>query len=149
MDNITEGWFYKLLAALAMALIGPWQVSYTALVILMMLDLILGVVRAWSERRLSPEIARRKTVLKLVTYWGLLIAAYQLQRISETSETLLKALSNYTVDVTVAYLAVTEFVSVLRHVSAMTGGRVNPARFGERIKELRDLGEHTGQKDDP
>lgn len=136
-QNLMEHWVVKFAVSLALALLGPWRVGYTALAILMVLDLALGVFAAVRRGEFCPIVARRKAVPKLVTYWGLIIAAYQLE-VMLSVRPITNDLGGYAVDVTVLYLGLTEFSSILRHVKYLSGGKVNPLQIGERIKELKD-----------
>jgi len=136
--DVLAGWGAKAMLSLMLTLIGAWRIGYTALMVLMVLDLILGVWRAAKAGELSARIARVKSLSKLGLYWAIIIAAYQLEVIARSSGGLFEASGNYSVNVTILYLGLTEFLSVLRSISAISGKPINPFRgLPELLKELK------------
>jgi len=133
VSSLLHGWFIKVLVALAIGFVGPMQDGYAALLLLMILDLVLGVARAAKEGRLNGRIARYKTVIKLVVYWSVIAASYQLSVIIA---------EDLPVRVAVFYLGTSEFVSVYRNGMAALGRPPLPPSWIEKVQ--REFGENSG-----
>lgn len=138
-ELLSMAWLKGALAALVGVLLGGWSGVHTAFSILLLVDLVLGVWRAWREGTLDPRVARNKTLAKLGLYWLLLIAAHQVDEVIPGD--------SFASTATLSYLSLTEFLSILRNASAIYGRPLTP--FGWR-KLLDELGvtDEKGQKRD-
>lgn len=136
-QEIISWGLWKMLGSILIYLIGGWKLSYSALMILLVVDLILGIWRAIRERRANPAIARNKTIAKLGFYWALIIAAHQLGLIAKESG--LEGLGDEApLSITMLYLGATEFISVIRHISVLSGHNFNPFQVFRLMDELKE-----------
>lgn len=136
-------------AGLLTLLIGGWRGVHTAFMVLLLVDLILGVWRAAKEHRLSPRVARNKTLAKLGLYWLLIIGAHQVDQVVPTD-------NFWASEATLIYLALTEFLSILRNASAIYGRPISPWSWPALVRELTgkevthgEKGEANGERGRP
>jgi len=116
-EALVSGWVWKGVVAVVAVLLGPFRDVHLALLILMGLDLVTGVWRAHKYGELDTTIARRKTVVKLMVYWLVVAASYQLSIIIKLP---------YPVNVAILYLGATEFISITRNSADILGRQVVP-----------------------
>ena len=127
-ELLNMAWIKGIVATAITVLVGGWGVMHTAFTLLLIVDLIFGVWRAWREGKLDPRVARNKTLTKLGLYWLLLIAAYQVDQVVPGED--------FAFIATLSYLALTEFLSVLRNASAIYGRPITPMGWKRLLDEL-------------
>lgn len=120
--GVLNGWPLKLLGAGLISLFGPWRDAHAALLVVIMLDFVTGVIAAAKHGRLSSAVAKQKAVSKLLAYMGVLIAAYQLERVIVGSPFTFGA--DYTLSAATLYLVATEVMSILENLERITGMRL-------------------------
>lgn len=122
-------------------LFGQYTVAFTALLILMACDLVASLVVLsmpkgfWGgikEGYISATVGTRKTTVKFLAYSLMLIAAHQVEVVVAA----VPVLSGFQ-QLTIAYLVVNELISVLNHISKMTGQRMNPFGLPRLLSSLR------------
>jgi phage-related holin len=125
LEHLRNAWLVKSLISVGssalLALFGAWREAYSALMILMLLDLVVGVWAAIRTQTISAKVAREKTIVKVAGYAIVVIAAYQVERTLQSAS--IGFGSDYTLGVALIYLVATEFLSVIQNVEKLTGRR--------------------------
>jgi toxin secretion/phage lysis holin len=136
---VLNGWQIKsALAALASVvcwLLGGWDVLAQALVLLIALDVLAGLARAFVERRLNSSVMRRGLIRKSC-YFIAIILAVLVDRSVLHGAPAMRAL-------VISYLCANEALSVLEHLAAI--GVPLPAQLKHALEKLR----HEMDSDDP
>lgn len=129
IKDFLSGWLFKVAGSLFLMLFGAWKIAFSALLILMFLDFLLGASLAIRQKVFTYRVLRDKTILKLGTRWGIIIAAHQLN---------LLGLGNEAESMTILYLAIIEFASIIRHASNLSGSNLNPFAYSKLLKQLKE-----------
>ncbi len=129
IKDFFSGWLFKIAGSFFLMLLGAWKIAFTALIVLMFIDFLLAVSVAINEKRFDYRTLRDKTIIKLATRWGIIIAAHQLN---------LLGLGNGAEDMTILYMAIIEFASIVRHASTLSGSNLNPFAYSKLLKQLKE-----------
>jgi toxin secretion/phage lysis holin len=135
------GWQYKsMLAALASLFcwaIGGWDVLAQALVLLIGLDVVAGLARAFVERRLNSSVMRRGLTRKSCYFIAIVLAVLVDRSVLHGAPAMRTLV--------ISYLCVNEALSVAEHLSAVGVPLPIPLKRAlEKVrKELNDDESHT------
>jgi toxin secretion/phage lysis holin len=124
------------IAAAVTAGVGGWPQAGSVLIWFLVLDFVLGTVRAAVQGRLSSGTSIRKTGIKLVLVWVLVTFAHQL-------DVALGLASNTTRDVVITFLTVAQGTSVLENsvpIAEAAGWKV-PAVLSRALEQLGETRE--------
>jgi toxin secretion/phage lysis holin len=124
------------IAAAVTAGVGGWPQAGNVLIWFLVLDFVLGTVRAAIQGRLSSWTSMRKTGMKLVLVWVLVTFAHQL-------DVALGLASNTTRDVVITFLTVAQGTSVLENsvpIAEAAGWKV-PAVLSRALEQLGETRE--------
>jgi toxin secretion/phage lysis holin len=128
---VLNGWQIKSalasLASLFCWAIGGWDALAQALVLLIGLDVLGGLTRAFYEKRLNSSIMRRG-ILRKTGYFAAIALAVLIDRALFQSAPAFRTL-------VLSYLCVSEALSVLEHLAAI--GVPLPAQLKHALEKLR------------
>ena len=126
-----NGWQYKsLLAALASVacwLLGGWDILAQALALLIALDVIAGLARAFVEKRLNSSIMRRGLIRKSCYFIAIVLAVLVDRSVLHGAPAMRTLV--------ISYLCVNESLSVLEHLSAI--GVPLPEQLKRALEKVR------------
>jgi toxin secretion/phage lysis holin len=109
-------------------LIGGWDILAQALVIVIALDVIAGLARAWIERKVNSSIMRKGLVRKSCYFVAIMLAVL-LDRALFHGQPAFRTL-------VLSYLCVNEALSVLEHLVAV--GVPLPRQVKEALQRLEE-----------
>jgi len=128
---VLTGWQYKsLLAALASVacwLLGGWDILAQALALLIALDVIAGLARAFVEKRLNSSIMRRGLIRKSCYFIAIVLAVLVDRSVLHGAPAMRTLV--------ISYLCVNESLSVLEHLSAI--GVPLPEQLKRALEKVR------------
>jgi toxin secretion/phage lysis holin len=130
--KICENVYIKLLAALGLTTIGflydeLLKTSIAALVVLVIFDFILGIWCAFKTGKRIQSAKIFRTSLKLTIYMMLISAGYLTERATQ--------LLPFVDDTIIAFLAVTELISLLEHAACL--GLAIPKKLLNQLEDFQ------------
>jgi phage-related holin len=152
LANFTHLWnelqtlpVFKFIAGLVVTAFAEYQQAIGALFILMMLDLILGIIKAAQRGKLKSSVARDKTLVKFVSYSVIGIAAGLFDDVVLDAGVTIAGLHLRLVALAVTYLAATELLSVVSNLEQVTHTRINLPGLNA-IRQWRDDEDKRGRR---
>jgi toxin secretion/phage lysis holin len=128
---VLQGWQLKstlaALASLVCALIGGWDALAQALVLLIALDVLAGLARAFNERRLNSSVMRRGLVRKSCYFIAIILAVLVDRSVLHDAPAMRTLV--------ISYLCANESLSVLEHLSAI--GVPLPEQLKQALERVR------------
>jgi phage-related holin len=122
----------SLIAGLLFTIFGPWTDTFTALLIVTVLDTVTGVWQARNEGSLKASVLRDKTFVKACVYLILLALGYQVQKATQS----VAFVSEMALQLFTVYLMLGEVISTLQHLESISGRRFKLLSPKEGIEEI-------------
>lgn len=128
-----------MLVGIFTALLGGWDTALQVLLILMSIDILSGIIKAWYVKELGGFSSKkfREGLLNKAAYFLVLILAYQIDVMLGNGEPIIRT------GATIYYIAV-EGSSLLENMGAM--GVPIPSVIKKNLSVLKDLGDKTEEE---